>query len=540
MCAEKIMPVKVRRVVSSSKRFSESGFDLDLTYIKPNLIAMSFPYRMDEVVRFLDLRHLNHYRVYNLCSERSYDCNKFHMRVITYPCDVNCPPPFELIQQFCEDVSAYLKADDKNVAVVHCLNGVERTGIMICSYLLHDQIFCSTKDVLQFFASARTQNGIGVIIPSQQRYVQYYGYMVKNDLLYFSNAVLLQSLKFNGNPFIHGASCSPYFTISVKGVKTYTSKFYDHIKKSGYITEFLLPQQLPLCGDVTIEFFNRAKFGGKENMFAVCFNTNFVDMHLLLQKYQRRCTLAPMKPKPKRPISTSFLGHDSDGSLTEIDKLSNGTLNDSPLLINVQSPEIKKSRSLTDVHAAANIPPLMHEHRSSSGSVSSSYSHDQDSQPRIRTQTNFQFMYKKMIPSEKQLKRALRKAGKQAGVDITTGFTTVVHKPVKSPLKFSQTANSDLTHDEKITENPATGTAALVSNSVSSSSSAEENLDHYKSVTIILPLSELDHSNIKGKKQISDDFQLHIVLSVGTGSIKDVQDNEQDSNDLQDRQVFTL
>ena len=60
----------------------------------------------DEVVRFLDLRHPNHYRVYNLCSERSYDSNKFHMRTITYPFD-NYPPPFELIQQFCKDMSAF-------------------------------------------------------------------------------------------------------------------------------------------------------------------------------------------------------------------------------------------------------------------------------------------------------------------------------------------------------------------------------------------------------------------------------------------------
>ena len=77
--------------------------------------------------------------------------------------DTNCLPPFELIQQFCEDMSAFLKANDRNVAVVHCCDGVQRAGVMICSYLLHDQIFYSTLDALQFFAAARTHDGVGIV-----------------------------------------------------------------------------------------------------------------------------------------------------------------------------------------------------------------------------------------------------------------------------------------------------------------------------------------------------------------------------------------
>uniref|UniRef100_A0A2N9GZ33 Phosphatidylinositol-3,4,5-trisphosphate 3-phosphatase n=1 Tax=Fagus sylvatica TaxID=28930 RepID=A0A2N9GZ33_FAGSY len=172
----------IRNLVSKQRRrMLVAGYDLDMSYITDRVLAMSFPaermramYRnpLWQVKSVLDMRHQGHYKIYNLCIEETYDPSHFHGQVESYPFDDNHVPPLQLIKIFCESVYSWLSSDPKNIAVVHCMAGKGRTGLMVCAYLVYSGM--SADEALQLYADMRTTNNEGVSIPSQRRYVGYW------------------------------------------------------------------------------------------------------------------------------------------------------------------------------------------------------------------------------------------------------------------------------------------------------------------------------------------------------------------------------
>jgi phosphatidylinositol-3,4,5-trisphosphate 3-phosphatase/dual-specificity protein phosphatase PTEN len=140
----------LRKVVSGPKARhvdKELNVDLDLSYITDRLIIMGWPAssfealyrnRRKDVRRFLDAKHGEKYRIYNLCpcGENSYESKEFYGAVSRYPFPDHHPPPLSLIPMFVSDVTAWLAADQENVAVIHCKAGKGRSGTMACCYML--------------------------------------------------------------------------------------------------------------------------------------------------------------------------------------------------------------------------------------------------------------------------------------------------------------------------------------------------------------------------------------------------------------------
>ncbi|XP_054754734.2 phosphatidylinositol 3,4,5-trisphosphate 3-phosphatase TPTE2-like [Lytechinus pictus] len=178
-----------RKLVSENKRrYLQDGFDLDLTYVTDRIIASSFPssgkqsiYRnpISEVSRFLNTKHPDHYKVFNLCSERHYDESYFNHQVIRVQTDDHNVPKLEELLRFSKIAKEWMEADPKNVIFIHCKGGKGRTGTAVCTWLLESEAFHTAKESLDFFGSRRTDldegdKFQGVQTPSQSRYVHYF------------------------------------------------------------------------------------------------------------------------------------------------------------------------------------------------------------------------------------------------------------------------------------------------------------------------------------------------------------------------------
>lgn len=292
-------------VSKKKKRYVTSKYNLDLTYIGDRIIAMGFPsenlegiYRnhMDDVRSFLEEKHMDHYKIYNLCSERSYDIHKFKNRVAVYPFDDHNPPEFGQMRPFCEDVNKWLGEHEENVAVVHCKAGKGRTGLMICAYLLHSGVCKTAEEVLTHYASMRTNDCKGVTIPSQRRYVDYYATMTQSwrqpgpeSLQYNPVKMYLTSIVIDPLPQMGRGQQEGFIQFEVQQtcVAPYLSEVYQVRRNDGRIN-IDLPTPLLIVGDIKIEFqqklkldilnlSQRPRYVGNGKLFHFWVNTFFID-----------------------------------------------------------------------------------------------------------------------------------------------------------------------------------------------------------------------------------------------------------------------
>ena len=287
----------LRTLVSQNKnRFRFDGFDLDLTYITTRIIAMGLPstslegiYRnnMKDVVNFFNTRHHQHYKVYNLCEEKQYPENMFYKQGY-FPFKDHEAPPLNLIKPFCEDCKNFLDNNENNVIAVHCLAGKGRTGTFISCLLLYLKLFDTAAECLKYYGKMRVNNGKGVTVPSQIRYVFYFEKILQYNLEHpiKFKSLIIKKIRMITIPKISkfGSSCSPSFSVENKnGEENNIFKYWHFDKKRksydsnvGFVDFELGENGFQVNGDVRVCFYQMHFIGKKTKIFKFWFNTNFV------------------------------------------------------------------------------------------------------------------------------------------------------------------------------------------------------------------------------------------------------------------------
>jgi hypothetical protein len=178
----------------------ENNFDLDLTYIDRDLVAMGVPTvgffntfvrnSLHEVTRFFKINHRGHFRVYNACPEMPYPEEPFKKvggSMMCFQIQDHSPPRMEQFLAFLADARQFRSDSQENVIAVHCKAGKGRTGSLCCAWLLYAKRQKTVEQALKVFAQRRTDTRIGrklrgVETPSQVRYVnQLFQHLERTD-----------------------------------------------------------------------------------------------------------------------------------------------------------------------------------------------------------------------------------------------------------------------------------------------------------------------------------------------------------------------
>ncbi|RYG63017.1 hypothetical protein EON64_16765 [archaeon] len=108
------------------KYFDFGDIKLDLTYITNRLIVIGSPYRNDNLnnlKRYLDTQHANHYRLLNFTNEQEFNLDQDMDQVETYPVPKGNPLPFSLLIELCSSIEGHFNAHEQNVVVLHSADG---------------------------------------------------------------------------------------------------------------------------------------------------------------------------------------------------------------------------------------------------------------------------------------------------------------------------------------------------------------------------------------------------------------------------------
>lgn len=304
------VPAGTRTAATGEYKLTKEDLrQLDMTYITENVIAMAFPrdYSLpgsqeecndiNVVAAYLKKKHNGRYMIWNI-SEEGYDYSKFADQVLEYKFPGHPAPPLGLLFKICTSVESWLDADEKNIAVVHCLTGKGRTATLIACILTWLGEFDSPMQALQYVAQRRGSTVEFLTIPSQRRYIQYFSNMLdgirpNSEPLLLRRIILNSIPKFSTLPDSPDTDgCCPYVQLFKNGKLIATAAPYleNHVNSPGGSGDNKLQLRwvassegsasfrvdCPVQGDILLRCRHASASGTRVSMFRAAFHTGYI------------------------------------------------------------------------------------------------------------------------------------------------------------------------------------------------------------------------------------------------------------------------
>ncbi|KAM4706897.1 cyclin-G-associated kinase isoform 2-T2 [Discoglossus pictus] len=291
------------KVIQSMTNYAKG--DLDLSYITSRIAVMSFPAEgvesaiknnIEDVRLFLDAKHPGSYAVYNLCL-RKYRPAKFHNRVSECGWPGRRAPNLMNLYSICKNMHLWLKQDQKNVCIVHCLDGRAASAVVVCSFLCFCRLFTTAEAAVYMFSMKRCPPGIW---PSHKRYIEYMcDMMAEEPIIPHSKPILIRSIAMTPVPLFSKprSGCRPFCEVYVGDERVAsTSQEYDKMRDFKIEeSKAEIPLDVTVQGDVLIVIYHaRSTLGGRlqakmtsMKMFQIQFHTGFVPRNATTVKFAK-------------------------------------------------------------------------------------------------------------------------------------------------------------------------------------------------------------------------------------------------------------
>ena len=309
----------------------ESLRDAEVVYITDRIISMGHPAlqsttngditprrKLAAIGHMLRKRHDGKFMMWNI-SEVDYNFAILDDQVLSYKFP-GCPsPPLGLLLKLLMAMESWLKADARNVVVVHCLTGRGRTSTVLASLLCWtgEAGFNDVNGALEYIAKCKRLNVNSLTIPSQIRYMGYFANMLdgvrpSRPPLVLKRIIMSQAPKFGkrqnnnaaGGGGVEGKGgeedmdqqqlqqvwgCAPYLQLFKGGNLIFTTAASMNYSQSVDELPFCTISDGPVSflvdatiqGDVFLRCRHLTKSGQRVSMFRAAFHTGYVPPRVL-------------------------------------------------------------------------------------------------------------------------------------------------------------------------------------------------------------------------------------------------------------------